>query len=288
VRVRTVMFAACFLVTPLLPAQSVRRQGAGTASLADALSPKAVEAGQALFERLCSGCHGARGEGGQGEGRGPNLMNSWEVRRATNVRLAGFIRNGVPGSAMPSFALPGGQIGELVAFVRSLNSPAISVPVAGDPAAGRVLFFGHGGCADCHMIRGRGGFLGPDLSDAGATEHLDDLRQALLAPGSLSREEYWPVILKTADGKSIEGVAKNRSNWSIQVLDKNGGLHLVRGAAMKRVTFKSGTWMPGDYSRRLTAREIQDLLAFLSRQSVRPSGGEQPANRHSAPLSSPE
>lgn len=285
---RTIIWAVLFSAASLLHGQAPRRRLGGITSTPQAVSPGAVEAGQAIFERLCSGCHGAHGEGGQGEGRGPNLMNSWEVRRATNVRLAGFIRHGVPGSAMPAFALPESQIGELVAFVRSLNSPAIGVPVAGDPAAGRALFFGKGRCADCHMIHGRGGFLGPDLSDAGATEHLDDLRQAILLPGSLSREGYWPVILKTADGKSIQAVAKNRSNWSIQVLDKNGGLHLVRGAAMKRVVFKSGTWMPGDYSRRLTAGEIQDLLAFLSRQSIRPPRAVQPASRHSAPPGSPE
>lgn len=284
----SLMVAACFLAASLLQGQTPQKRNARPGSNPLSGNSKAVEAGQALFRQLCSGCHGAHGEGGQGEGRGPNLMNSWEVRRATDARLAGFIHNGVPGSAMPAFALPNRQIWELAAFVRSLNSPAIGVPVPGDPATGRALFFGKGRCADCHMIRGRGGFLGPDLSNAGATERLDELRRGILNPDSLSREGYWPVILKTADGRSIDAVAKNYSNWSIQVLDKNGNLHLLRGAAMKRVVFKSGSWMPGDYSKRLTPQEIQDLLAFLSRQSARPEASTQPARPHSAPQISPE
>ncbi len=67
---------------------------------------KAVEAGEQRFQQLCTGCHGREGVGGQGEGQGPNLVNSWEVRRASDRDLMGYIRNGVPGTAMPAFALP--------------------------------------------------------------------------------------------------------------------------------------------------------------------------------------
>ena len=54
----------------------------------------AVEAGQKRFLQLCSGCHGRSGEGGQGEGQGPNLITSWEVRRAQDRALFGFIKDG--------------------------------------------------------------------------------------------------------------------------------------------------------------------------------------------------
>src|SRR5690242_20358705 len=123
-----------------------------------------IDAGQKRFRQLCTSCHGRNGEGGQGEGQGPNLMNSWEVRRAKDEQLIQSIRNGVKGTAMPPFALPDAEILELVAFVRSLNAPASSMPLPGNPAEGEKLFFGRMQCAECHMIRGRGGFLGPDLT----------------------------------------------------------------------------------------------------------------------------
>src|SRR5438477_7757716 len=212
-------------------------------------NPAAVEAGQARFRQLCGTCHGARGEGGQGEGQGPNLATSWEVRRASDAQLAGFIRNGVPGTAMPPFGLPDQQITELAAFVRSLNAPAVSIPVPGDPAAGEAIFKGKGGCAECHMLQGRGGYLGSDLSNAGATRRVDELRQAILNPGQLSNEGYRPVILRSADGKSIRGVARHYSTWSIDVLDENGQLHLLSGPGMKTASFVNKPWMPNDYVR---------------------------------------
>ena len=239
----------------------------------------AVRAGEARFKQLCGSCHGARGEGGQGEGQGPNLANSWEVRRASDTQLSGYIRNGIPGSAMPPFDVPDQQITELAAFVRSLNAPASSVPVAGDPVAGEAIFKEKGGCADCHMLQGHGGYLGSDLSNVGATQRVDELRQAILNPGRLSSEGYRPVVLKLADGKPIRGVAKHYSNWSMQVLDETGRLHLLRGPEMKQVSFENKPWMPDDYSQRLSAAELENLLAFLSRQSVRPPGTETAPSR---------
>ncbi len=62
-----------------------------------------MEAGANLFRQYCTSCHGRSGEGGQGEGQGPNLATSWEVRRAKDQELFGFIKNGVKGTAMPAF-----------------------------------------------------------------------------------------------------------------------------------------------------------------------------------------
>jgi len=36
------------------------------------------------------------------------------------------------------------------------------------------------------------------------------------------------------------------------------------------LTISARSLMPDDYGRRLSARELQDLYAFLSRQAVRP------------------
>ena len=66
-------------------------------------------------------------------------MNSWEVRRARDAQLFSAVKNGVKGTLMPAFALPDQQVWELVGFVRSLNAPANSVAVTGDPSSGLAL-----------------------------------------------------------------------------------------------------------------------------------------------------
>ena len=131
----TVALAPCLLFAQL------DRVGPPNSNYALLKNRAAVDAGQRRFLQLCSGCHARNGEGGQGEGQGPNLVTSWEVRRAQDRELFAFIRNGVKGTAMPPFALPDDQIWELAAFVRSLNAPASAVPVAGRRGRGRGDLF---------------------------------------------------------------------------------------------------------------------------------------------------
>ena len=238
-----------------------------------------IDAGQKRFRQLCSSCHGRDGEGGQGEGQGPNLMNSWEVRRAKDGQLFSAVKNGVKGTAMPPFPLPDQQIWELVSFVRSLNAPANSVSIPGNPATGEAVFFGKGGCSGCHMIRGRGGYLGPDLSNVGATRRLSELREAILNPKQIPSEGYRPLVLRVSGGRQLRAVAKHYSNWSIQALDENGALHLLHGPSIADAVFQSKTWMPADIGQHLSAAEIDDVLAFLSRQAIREESGPEPQPR---------
>src|SRR5262249_54145616 len=80
-------------------------------------------AGQVVFTQYCSVCHGATGEGGSG----PDLTNpSWQSSM-TDAQLGHTIRDGRPGTAMPSFK---GRIDvngrlALVAYLRHLSASAI-------------------------------------------------------------------------------------------------------------------------------------------------------------------
>ncbi len=200
-------FVGSALLLPCLGLGQLDRVGPPNSNYALLKNPAAVDAGQRRFLQLCSGCHGRNGEGGQGEGQGPNLITSWEVRRAQDRDLFGFIKNGVKGTTMPAFALPDDQIWEMAAFVRSLNAPAIGVPVPGDTAAGEAVFFGKAGCSGCHMILGKGGHLGPDLSNLGATRRLSEIRDAILNPKAEATAGYRPVLLEAAKGS---GCAESR------------------------------------------------------------------------------
>jgi cytochrome c oxidase cbb3-type subunit 3 len=228
----------------------------------------AVSAGAKVFATSCSGCHGANGEGG----RGPNLTMGRAIRRLNDRGIFTTIRTGVPGTDMPPTSLPDDDTWRLVAFVRNLSAPANESKLPGDPDAGAAIFFGKGGCDRCHMIRGRGGFLGPDLTDAGALHTVPQLREALLKPNARIADGYQGVTATMQDGAKISGVARNDDDYSIQILDSKGDLHLLSKSNLRDVLFQKNSLMPGDYGSRLTTDEISNVLAFLSRQSVRPPG----------------
>jgi putative heme-binding domain-containing protein len=240
--------------------------GGGTARAENPFAgqPEAAAAGRALYSTACAACHGTNGEGG----RGPNVADGRIVRRLRDDDLFRSIQKGVPGTEMIAFPFPEDQIWQLVTFIRSLSAPAFDARVGGDAQAGAAVFHGKGGCVQCHAIAGRGGLLGPDLSTIGLQRSLKHLREAILDPSLRVADGFRPVTVTLRDGRKISGVAKNHSNYAVQVLDAEGRLHLLQQSDWRGVEFGRESPMPADYARRLTPAEIENLLAFLSRQAA--------------------
>ena len=265
------VFVWIFVCVAVCFAQSKRDPGAAKNPFAG--KAEAIEAGQKRFREGCAACHGANAEGG----RGPNLNESSDLRRITDEQLFATIRHGIPGTDMPASPMPDNSVWEVEAFVRSLNSPAFSVPVRGNVKAGSELFFGKAQCSDCHMVRGKGGYLGPDLTNIAATSTERQLRESILNPSARITPGFTGVAVELKNGSRIQGVAKNYSNYSLQILDATGTLHLLNTIDVKEIELRRKSIMPGNYSQRLSPAELENILSFLSRQVVRPEAP--PADR---------
>jgi putative heme-binding domain-containing protein len=230
----------------------------------------AIAAGAKLWATSCAGCHGPDGSGG----RGPNLVRRDLWHPLSDEAIHRAIREGVPGTDMPPTKLSDEDTWKLVAFVKSLTGPAAENNVAGDAEAGRAVFWGAAaGCSKCHAIRGEGGRMGPDLSDIGGTRPLPVIRESILEPSKeLFRFGQEGVTVTLKSGKKIEGVARNRDNYSMQVVDRAGELHLLAMRDVAKLELSAHSPMPGDYGKRLSKADLQNLLAYLARQAVRPAG----------------
>ena len=226
--------------------------------------PKAIDAGRKIFANGCGACHGTEGQGG----RGPNLRERVFWHPLDDATMYKAIQKGV-GGQMPAANLPEDQAWQVVAFVRSLTSPAIESPILGDSAAGETVFRGKG-CANCHQIRGQGGKLGPDLGNIGAKSSGAVIRESIVDPDADGAIGYRAVKVTLKDGKTLSGVARNRTNYSLQLQDRDGNLHLLSMGDVTDMTLGKGSPMPKDYAKRLTPDELDNLVAYLSKQSVRP------------------
>ena len=166
---------------------------------------------------------------------------------------------------MPPFSLPDNQIWQLVSFVRNLNATAIDQDVSGDSATGEALFFRTASCSQCHMIRGRGGLLGPDLSDIASSRSLEAIQESIKAPSALIQPGYAGVSVVVQDGQRVSGILKNESNYSIQIQDAEGNFHFFLKRDLKELVRRRKSLMPNST---FSERELRDVLAFLSRQSL--------------------
>ena len=232
--------------------------------------PNATDAaaGRDIYNKSCTQCHGLNGEAGD---RAPALGATRRYLRTTNEELFDAIKNGIKGTLMPPTALSDGDVNRIIAFVRTLRATASQVEVPGDPARGERIFSTKGKCADCHMIKGRGGLVGPDLSNVGGERSLQAIRSSLTEPKSVPPRGFLPVRIVTTKGERIEGVVKNHNNFSAQVLGTDNKLHLLTREMIKEIEYQEQSLMPSTYDKTLSAPEFQDLLAFLARQSSRPA-----------------
>src|SRR5208337_2763204 len=89
---------------------------------------------------------------------------------------------------------------------------------------------GKGNCSACHMVKGWGGTLGPDLSNLARDRRLGQIEQALRDPGALATPGYRPVTVRLRDGRTFQGVAKNESNYDLQLQGLDGALHFFEKA----------------------------------------------------------
>ena len=164
------------------------------------------EPGRMQFESRCAGCHGADGGGGE---HAPSIV---EVGRrgsgvASERKLRETISNGIPEGGMPAFSLAAAEMNSLVSFITALRAPAADHPAPGDPERGKLFFLGAGNCVKCHMLNGRGGILGPDLSNLGRERRLSQIAVALRNPEALQTPGYRPVKVRLRDGRTLEGWA---------------------------------------------------------------------------------
>jgi cytochrome c oxidase cbb3-type subunit 3 len=231
-------------------------------------NPQAIGEGTKLFAASCAGCHGPDGGGGA---RGPNLVRRSLWHPLSDDAIFQVIRNGVPGTDMPPTKLTDEQTWSLVAFIHALIGPASTNPVPGDPVAGKAVYWGSKAeCSNCHAIRGQGGRTGPDLSNVGGSRPLAVIRESIVEPAKdlyYLGNEAATVLLK--NGQTLNGVARNRSNYSLQFVDTKGILHLIQMTDVKKLILSASTPMPTDYATRLTKDELRDLLAYLAAQDLR-------------------
>jgi cytochrome c oxidase cbb3-type subunit III len=254
-----VVIAVATLWTAKKPSAAEERRD--RSSQHSGVGQSAVRAGKQTFESICATCHGLDGRGGQ---HGAGIARNPDVQSLSERALAEVIRNGIPAKGMPSFGFLGDrQIETLVGYIRVLAS-GLPQTVKGIPSQGEKLFFGKAGCSVCHMVAGKGGFIASDLSQFAKTHDAGEMHNVILRPGQVLGSRGQLVNVEMRDGSRLSGVIRNEDNFSLQLLSADGAFHLLMKHDILKLTPESSSLMPPDYGEKLTAREIEDVIAYLA------------------------
>jgi putative heme-binding domain-containing protein len=221
-------------------------------------TPIDVEDGGRLYRANCSICHGAQGDGIAGIDLGHG-----KFRRAKNDDdVAAIIRTGIAGTAMPPNNFSDFQSLTIVAYLHSIAAAIATSTSGGDPATGKAIYDGKGGCGSCHRIRGQGSRTGPDLSDIGYLRLAGELERSITDPDAEILPQNRTFRAVTKEGATITGTLLNEDKYAVQVLDSTGRLVSLRRASLKESGVLEKSPMPS-YKDKLSKSQLADLVSYL-------------------------
>ena len=247
---------------------------------------KVAKLGESQFRANCAFCHGL---GARGGGRGPDLTGAQKHHGNTDGEMFHNIHDGIPGTAMPA-ATEGGigvgmsdeEIWQVITYIRSVEKKATAAET-GNAARGKELFYGTAACGTCHMVNGKGGRLGPDLSSTGASRSVEYLTESLrspskrLAKGILQplkdfAQEYETATVVTSDGTKLQGVVLNEDSFTVQMLDTREELHAFEKSKLRSYEKTRESLMLAYDAKTLPGKDLNDLIAFLLAASEKGDG----------------
>ena len=227
-------------------------------------------------KKSCLGCHQLNDEGGR---IGPNLnRSSFNYKPEWLYAWISNPQNFRPGTRMPNLGLEPKEVRAITSFLVSFQPEEEDEKFAtpedwkqylstkGDPKRGENIFYdseGIANCSKCHLVKGRGGAVGPDLSYVGTSRTREFILESILNPSVVITHGYQTVMILTTNRKFITGIKKNEDESGIDILNKEGkNLHIPR-ENIKKFKIQKISTMPGNFKDLLEIQDITDVLAYL-------------------------
>jgi cytochrome c oxidase cbb3-type subunit III len=224
-------------------------------------NPAAIPRDSMLFTSNCGGCHGSDGRGGE---HAPDIATAPEVQRLPDQVLIGIVQNGISGAGMPAFGWLGQEkVTAIVEYLRTLQGRRKETTLPGDPRLGEALYFGKAQCSECHMVNGKGGFIGGDLSLYGADASAEQIRNVILDPEKNLPPQKKATTVVTRSGQEFTGMLKVEDNFSVSIQTMDGNFHFFQKSDLVHLNLGSRSLMPNSYRSTLSDQEVNDLVSYL-------------------------
>jgi putative heme-binding domain-containing protein len=132
----------------------------------------------------------------------------------------------------------------------------------GDPVKGRAVFFGaEARCSVCHMIRGEGGKVAPDLSPSAHRDPEAVLRD-IVEPNAAINPEFVSYLVELTNGDTLSGVVLTQDAEKIVLVDAEGKERPLAREKIRQFRSSAISLMPDGF-KKLGDEKLRDLVAFL-------------------------
>jgi putative heme-binding domain-containing protein len=135
----------------------------------------------------------------------------------------------------------------------------------GDPVNGaRIYTNASPGCANCHVVNGRGVELGPNLSEIGTKLGRDALIESILDPSSGISFGYeaWNFTLKNGD--EVYGLIASETADEVVVKNIGGIVTRLKKSELDLRQQSKLSIMPAGLQAAMSAQELMDLIDYLA------------------------
>ena len=135
----------------------------------------------------------------------------------------------------------------------------------GDAERGKRVFLANAAvyCQRCHMVDGQGGEVGPHINGIGTKHPREYLLEAIVYPNAKIAEGYQSVIVGTIDGKQISGVLRGKDAKTVTLVTPENKTIVIPADDVESMRNDQSA-MPDDLHKKLTRRELRDLVEFLA------------------------
>ncbi len=144
----------------------------------------------------------------------------------------------------------------------SYNVPAI-LKMNGDAERGKALFNGKAICFSCHVISGKGGDIGPELTAISTKFDHPSLLDAIIHPSSAILVGYESVSLVLNDGSQLNGTLLSDKDPMI-IRNALGQKLTIPKSNIKSQNVSEKSIMPEAASMRLSAQDLSDIISYLT------------------------
>ena len=145
--------------------------------------------------------------------------------------------------------------------VAVLNSLMRVTKQKGDVVRGKQVYVKN--CANCHMHRGEGNQVGPDLTGM-AVHPKDELLTHILDPSRSVEGNYRSYSVLTTDGLVINGLLASETQTAIEIFDAQGKKLIVLREEIDQLVASKKSVMPEGFEKQIDEQGFADLLDFLT------------------------